>query len=175
MRSTSTPAVPAGRARQRGFTYLMVLGWVALSGVMLVTLAQNWRFERQREREAEMVARAREIALAIGRYHAVAVPGQPGRWPASLQDLVEDRRGPRPVRHLRRVWADPLTGQADWGLVRVGPAGAPPGIQAIYSRATTEPIRPPEQVRRYRDWVFDAVNPTTAAAPQGASSGPLDP
>jgi type II secretory pathway pseudopilin PulG len=105
-------------AGQGGFTYFMLLWWVALSGIMLAALSQQWRFERRREKEAEMVARAQEIVSAIATYRQ-AVPNSGG--PASLQDLVEDRRGPRTLRHLRRIWVDPLTGRADWGLVREAP------------------------------------------------------
>ena len=102
---------------QRGFTYFMLLWWVALSGLVLAAVAQNWRFERQREREIEMVARAEEIRAAIESYHRRAIGALPPAWPMRLNDLVEDRRGPTPVRHLRRLWVDPLTGVASWGLI----------------------------------------------------------
>ena len=119
-------------AGQGGFTYFMLLWWVALSGIMLAALSQQWAFERRREKEAEMVARAQEIVAAIAAYHQ-AVPNGP--WPASLQDLVEDRRGPRTLRHLRRIWVDPLTGRADWGLVRDVPGQATPAAARAASQA----------------------------------------
>jgi len=119
-------------AGQGGFTYFMLLWWVALSGIMLAALSQQWRFERRREKEAEMVARAQEIVSAIATYRQ-AVPNSGG--PASLQDLVEDRRGPRTLRHLRRIWVDPLTGRADWGLVRDVPGQPAPAAARAASQA----------------------------------------
>ncbi len=161
---------------QKGFTYLMVLGWVALGGVTLVTLAQNWRFERQREREAEMVARGREIAAAIDRYHAVSNPGLSARFPRSLQELVEDRRGVQTQHLLRRAWVDPLTGRPDWGWVRAGSA-PDAGFRGVYSRATGEPVRPPEGVRRYSDWQFvsQAGHAPAATAPPSKRLAPHGP
>lgn len=158
-------------AGQGGFTYFMLLWWVALSGIMLAALSQQWSFERRREKEAEMVARAQEIVSAIAAYRKASPGGaQAAAWPTSLQDLVEDRRGPRPMRHLRRLWADPLTGRADWGLVRHtlppgigGVAPAEGGIQSIYSRAPGTPIRAPAGTKTYEEWRFEA--PVAANGP----------
>jgi type II secretory pathway pseudopilin PulG len=148
---------------QGGFTYFMLLWWVALSGVALMALSHNWTFERRREKEVEMVARAEEIRAAIASYRLNVPGGQLGAWPASLQDLVEDKRGPRTVRHLRRVWVDPLTGRADWGLLRDLPAaagkaepGAAGGIRGVYSRALGQPIRGPAGIKGYGEWRFEA-------------------
>lgn len=160
-----------GWREQRGFTYLMVLWWVALSGVMLVALGHHWRFERQREREAEMVARAQEIVAAIEAYRAVKVAAPVGAavpaasWPASLDALVDDTRGPVTVHHLRRHYADPLTGSTAWGLVPV--AEGQPGIRGVYSLSLAEPIAAPQRIARYADWRFEAKD-----GQESAPSGP---
>jgi type II secretory pathway pseudopilin PulG len=143
----------------------MLLWWVALSGLMLAALGQQWRFERQREKEAEMVARAEEIRTAIAAYHQASSAG-PQRWPLRLSDLVEDRRGPKVLRHLRRVWVDPLTGQPVWGLLRAQADQADAGIQGVYSLAKARPIRPPTGVDDYASWHF-AAEP---AAPTGQAA-----
>jgi len=44
-------------------------------------------------------------------------------------------RYPTPRRHLRRLFIDPITGKADWGLV-TAPEG---GIMGIYSQSDREP------------------------------------
>ncbi len=164
---------PSGRpGGQRGFTYVMLLGWVALSGLMLAALSQQWRFERQREKEAEMVARAEEIRAAIAAYHQASASGQSG-WPASLRDLVDDRRGPLVRRHLRRVWVDPLTGRAEWGLLRVQPDQAGSGIQGVYSLARSTPIRAPADVKDYASWHFiAAITAPSAPAASGVPAAP---
>ena len=43
--------------RHRGFTYLMVLLWVAISGVMLMALSRAWLLESRRERDTELIYR----------------------------------------------------------------------------------------------------------------------
>jgi len=35
-----------------------------------------------------------------------------------LEELLEDPRFPNTVRHLRKPFADPMTGQAEWGLAK---------------------------------------------------------
>jgi type II secretory pathway pseudopilin PulG len=142
-------------ARQGGFTYFMLLWWVAISGVMLAALGQQWAFERRREKEAEMIARAKEIVAAIAAYKQ-ATPGGPqsGVGASKLPELVEDRRGPRTLRHLRRVWADPLTGRADWGLLREGDVPNGP-IRGVFSRASGQPIRAPAGTLTYAAWHFE--------------------
>ncbi|PTT85495.1 general secretion pathway protein, partial [Pelomonas sp. HMWF004] len=109
-------ACPPGRApAQRGFSYLAVLFLVAITAAALAALGQAWSTAAQRERERELAFRGGEIAQALLRYQAASpVPGQ---FPAALEDLLEDRRGPVPRHHLRRLYADPFTGQPDWVLV----------------------------------------------------------
>lgn len=96
-----------------GFTYLWLLFLLAVAGLALAASGQRWSGVMQRERERELIFRGQQIAAAIEAYHAV--PGvAPPQWPHSLGDLVEDRRGPHTLRHLRRVYADPFTGAPDW-------------------------------------------------------------
>lgn len=97
----------------RGFTYLWLLFLLAVGGAALAASGQRWSGVMQRERERELIFRGQQIAAAIEAYRAA--PGvAPAQWPASLQDLVEDRRGPQTLRHLRRAYTDPFTGEADW-------------------------------------------------------------
>lgn len=106
--------MPTGERRPpRGFTYLWLLFLLAAGGAALAAAGQQWSARLQREREIELVARGREIAAAIGAYHAA--PGiEPAAWPRGFDDLLEDRRGVALRRHLRRAYADPFTGRADW-------------------------------------------------------------
>lgn len=61
---------------------------------------------------------------------AAAASATGGEWPKRLEDLLEDRRGATPRRHLRRVYDDPCTGRPDWALQR----DAAGGIVALHSR-----------------------------------------
>jgi hypothetical protein len=81
------------------------------------------------------------------------------RHPAQLGDLLLDPRYPGIRRHLRKLYADPMTGRPDWGTV-AAPDG---GIMGVFSRSTETPIRVSgfaenftnfERARAYSDWVF---------------------
>lgn len=160
--------------RQRGFSYLAVLFLVALTAAGLAALGQAWRTAAQRERERELAFRGGEIARAIASYQRAAAV-EPAPYPASLRDLLADDRGPRVRRHLRRLYVDPFTGQADWVLVP-DPLN-PSRFRAVHSRADTELLRrtaPDGQpIAKASDWMFD---PLAAAAGQALpASAPARP
>jgi len=137
------------QARQRGFTYLWLLFVLAAGAGGLASLGQRASTAVQRDREAELIFRGVEIARAISTYRA-ATPGLVKTLPASLQDLLDDRRGPRLVRHLRRVYVDPFTGKADWILVTTSDGR----VSGVHSRATAFALRvadlPPAATGRQR-------------------------
>jgi type II secretory pathway pseudopilin PulG len=118
------------RTSERGFSYLLLLFVLLLSGVALAALGENLGVGLQREREAELLWRGAEIARALDRYHAVAVSGV-SRYPATLEALVEDRRLTDPRYHLRRLYLDPYSGRADWALLRDEQGG----IVGVHSRS----------------------------------------
>ena len=69
-----------------------------------------------REREAEFISRATQIAHAIQRYQA-----DNQKLPTTMQELLEP--GPKGnSRYLRRAWKDPLTGE-DFVLLWLAPDG----------------------------------------------------
>ena len=152
-------ACPASLARQRGYTYLLVLFLVAGLGLMAAQVGVVWQQAVQREREAELLAIGVEMARALASYKRT---GPQQVYPAKLADLLEDKRFPMPVRHLRRIYRDPFTGQPRWGEVMQGGQ-----IVGLYSLAPGEPVRshdlPPELgdvaegARSYADWVFRPV------------------
>jgi hypothetical protein len=64
-----------------------------------------------------------------------------------------------PVRHLRRLYKEPITGQDEWGLVEA-PGG---GVMGVYSPSEEAPIKsgnfsPSNQefadAPKYADWKF---------------------
>ena len=95
---------------QAGFTYLMLLWWVAISGVLLTALAQRWTIEAQRQKEMDLLFKGSQIKAAIEAYAKVPVQEGVGRYPAELKDLLEDKRTGAARHHLRRLWLDPITG-----------------------------------------------------------------
>jgi len=152
-----------GKPRQRGLVMLALLLALLLSGVLMLQAAETWATTRQREREAELLFVGAQYRLAIRRYYLGTPPGQARTFPAQLEDLLEDRRYPVPVRHLRRLYADPVTGSTDWGLVRSGDR-----IAGVYSPSQDRPLKQTgfeaaniafEGRDAYKDWVFVFVPP----------------
>jgi type II secretory pathway pseudopilin PulG len=145
-------------SEQRGFTYIALLIAVAVSGAALAGVGELASRAAQREKEKELLFAGTEMRRAIGEFYERA-PGGAKRYPKGLEELLEDRRHPVPQRHLRRIYPDPFTGKAEWGLVEA-PEG---GVMGVYSPSALEPIRtgnfPQEyegfaRAKRYSDWQF---------------------
>ena len=175
------PRLPirTGIAPCGGFALLGLLIVLMLTGIGLMAAVDMWTLQRQREREAQLLFAGDQYRLAIQRYYYAAPPGTPRTLPPSLQDLLEDPRHPTAVRHLRRLYPDPVTSQADWGLQRVGQ-----GIAGVYSLSEAQPLKQAgfahvyrqfTDSTRYQQWVFSfagAGGPVVSpgAAPQGSPS-----
>lgn len=154
---------------QRGYSYLAVLFLVALTTTGLAALGQAWSTAAQREKERELEFRGQEIARAITAY-ARATPNPPQQFPRSLDDLLIDARGVKPRHHLRRLYADPFTGAADWELVPE--PGQPGAFSAVRSHSTQTLLREVTaagtSVRQARDMIFMARGATTPPAQASA-------
>ncbi|MDM4767015.1 type II secretion system protein [Pelomonas sp. SE-A7] len=119
--------------RARGYSYLALLFFVAITSAALAALGRQWSIAAQRERERELEFRGHEIRRAIEAYLAATPAGQAGVLPRELDDLLVDRRGMHELHHLRRAYVDPFTGQADWELL---PAlDGRPGFLGVRSRS----------------------------------------
>jgi len=168
----------SGKASQSGFTYLVLLTAVAVIGVGLVAASEVWSHSRQREQERELLHVGEQFRRAIGLYYE-RTPGPVKRYPEKLEDLLEDKRYLVRQRYLRRIFADPMTGRAEWGFVPA-PGG---GIMGVYSTSGRPPIKTAnfaEENRTFKDagsysqWQFvylptqNAGNrPPSPAAQQG--------
>lgn len=119
-----------------GFTYVALLLGVAVLGVGLAATGEVWSLAQQREQEAELLFVGNQYRRAIGQYFR-NTPGGGQRYPERLEDLLEDNRYPMPKRYLRRLYADPLTGRAEWGFIEA-PGG---GIMGIYSLSKKKPVK----------------------------------
>ena len=101
---------PQIKRAPRGIVLLALLLTLALIAVALTGALEVWSIERQREAEADLLYVGDQYRLGIERYY-YATPGATKVLPTSIDDLVEDPRFPVPMRHLRRAWADPVTGK----------------------------------------------------------------
>lgn len=126
----------AGRRAQAGFSYLWLLLMVAFMGVGLTLAVEIDSTAVQRDREKELLAIGRQFRSAIGRYHQTQLSPGKHEYPATLDDLLRDNRLPGIRRHLRKVFVDPMTGKAEWGLVKVGGR-----IVGVHSLSEKMPIK----------------------------------
>ena len=163
---------PTERASQHGFSYLFTLLMVAVLGVGLTVLADLDSLVTRREQEQTLLQIGHEFRQALGRYQALKVGAGTGQYPTRLEDLLLDQRLPGIHRHLRRVRVDPLTGKAEWGLLRVNGR-----IVGVHSLSTGAPIKEDgfdaddqafKGARRYRDWVF--LHPAARVLPPAPAS-----
>jgi type II secretory pathway pseudopilin PulG len=173
--------------RAHGVVLLALLLAVALGGIAMMAAVDVWALARQRAREQELLFVGDQYRLAIQRYYFGAPPGTRRVLPASLADLLEDNRYPVPVRHLRRLYLDPITGSADWGALRVGGR-----IAGVFSLSDQVPVKQAEFEQSYeqfngktayREWVFAfsisgdplIVNPPSASPPPAGAVPSISP
>ena len=156
-----------------GFTYLTALFIVALMGAGFAAVGTMWQTASQRDKESELLFVGNQYRRAIERYYLAG----PKRYPRSLEELVKDSRTPATQRHIRRIFPDPITGTAEWGIVKA-PDG---GIMGVYSRSEEVPLkrtnfkvrdRDFEPAKTYADWKFvytPATQPTTKPPPPASA------
>lgn len=122
-----------GSLKQAGFTFIGLLIAVVFFGLGSVGAARLLASTERAEREAELIFIGHQFRQAIRSY--VQSGPRAGQYPATVEDLLQDKRAPTPRRHLRRLFIDPITGKSDWGLVSA-PEG---GIMGVYSLSDREP------------------------------------
>jgi len=150
-------AKQAYRNRQGGAVYLFVIFAIAVSGVLLAGFGQVWATAARREKEVQLLHVGNAYRQAIASYYA-ATPGEQKQFPQTLNDLLLDKRFPYVRRHLRHLYPDPMSGQANWGLIREQGR-----IVGVYSTDMRKPIKQggfdarekmPEKAENYQDWKF---------------------
>jgi type II secretory pathway pseudopilin PulG len=143
-----------GSRRESGFTYLGILLAVAILGVMLAAAGTVWSTVARRDREVELLFVGEAYRSAIESYYRGS-----GQLPRELQDLVEDRRSLVLIRHLRRLYVDPMTGRLDWEIVRTpdgGVLGVHSGSQGVPLKKANFPAGEEDfaDAGCYCDWLF---------------------
>ena len=176
------------RLQQQGFTYLTILFVVALLSGGLALLGDVWHTTSQREKEAELLFIGNQYRKAIERYY-LGNQGGPRLYPRELDTLLKDPRRPTTERYLRKKYTDPITGKAEWGIVKA-PDG---GIMGVYSLAEDKPLKIAnfrvrdkgfDNLEKYADWKFvytplpqpstakPAAKPTPALTPKPPAGKP---
>jgi type II secretory pathway pseudopilin PulG len=151
--------MPGSVRPARGFSYLGLLFVLAVMGLAASATVRFGVMVERRQAEDELLFVGREFRNALRSYQSATPPNAAQRQPTRLQDLLRDPRFPEPRRHLRRIYADPLTGRAEWGLIK----SLDGALIGVYSLSTDTPLRMAhfpadffyfQGKTHYRDWLF---------------------
>ncbi|HJU99850.1 MAG TPA: type II secretion system protein [Burkholderiaceae bacterium] len=168
-------------AAQDGFTYLSVIVLVAIIGLVTATTLKVGSVLQRSRAERELLYIGAAFSDALQSYASATPAGQPAQ-PATLKDLLKDPRFPGTRRHLRKIFVDPITGKAEWGLVRLGEGEGKDagkgdgkgGIVAVYSLSDARPVKVGNFPTRFQafegrahlsDWKFTLTGKPATAAP----------
>ena len=165
---------------QRGAALLVVLVMVVIVGLVAGLAGTSWQTIVQRAREAELFWRGDQYRRAIQSYYERgAGKKKVGQYPAKLEDLLKDPRSLSRKKHIRRLFADPMSSD-DWQLVK-DKGGR---ITGVHSSSSLKPFRqdgfPFEYesfagAASYASWEFvylpKNTPKTTKAPPKNQSSG----
>jgi hypothetical protein len=151
--------------RECGFAYLLMLFLVALLAISMLAMGTLEYYAKVRSDEVELLRIGAEFRHALASYRNAV---EPRTYPASLDELVLDRRSGVLRRHLRKIYVDPITRNRDWGVVVE--AG---GIVGVYSKSQRKPLKvagfDPEDAglegaEHYSDWIFSPIRVMPEAA-----------
>jgi type II secretory pathway pseudopilin PulG len=147
--------------RQRGFTYLSLVILLAIMGLVGAAALKVDALLARAAAEQELLEIGAAFSAALDSYAAATPQGKPTQ-PPTLQDLLKDNRFPTVRRHLRKIFVDPVSGKAEWGITYVGDKL---GVIGIYSLSQAQPLKLAnfderfqnfENKQHYADWKFTA-------------------
>jgi type II secretory pathway pseudopilin PulG len=153
--------------RDGGFTYLGLVILVTVIGLVGAATLKIDALLRRARAEEELLAIGAAFGEALRTYAEATPKGQPAQ-PPSLKELLKDPRFPGVRRHLRKIFVDPMTGKAEWGIVWTNPSERK-GVFAVYSLSTAKPLKIAnfdarfagfENKEHVSDWKFAASGQT---------------
>lgn len=148
---------PAAK-RSSGFAYVMVLVVLALMGTTMAVVGTMWQAERHRLQEDELLRIGAAYAEGIRSYQSIS-QGHLRQFPPSLDALLLDQRFAGTVRHIRRLYPNPLNPLLPWGVIR-GDDGT---VRGVYCPSDEVPLKrigvdlgnvQLMPATHYRDWKF---------------------
>lgn len=149
------------KTRQQGFTYLSLVILLAIIGLVGAAALKVEALMARAAAEEELLETGAAFSAALDSYAAATPEGKPTQ-PPTLQDLLKDTRFPTIRRHLRKVFIDPISGKAEWGITYIGDKT---GIVGIYSLSQAQPLKLAnfddrfqnfENKQHYAEWKFTA-------------------
>jgi len=125
------------RGRQAGFTLVELLLVLLLVALLASIVGPTVTSGLQKSRESTLKHDLRVMRTALDDFY-----GDNGRYPATLEELVEKR-------YIRKVPVDPVTGKLDsWELIQSNQEGEAAGIRDVHSGAEGQAV----DGSNYKDW-----------------------
>jgi type II secretory pathway pseudopilin PulG len=140
----------------------MLLIAIALIGVAASASLSIGAAVARRDAERQLLTVGLEYQQALRSYAGIpssTTVATAAHGPRALDELLKDPRVPGTRRHLRQLYADPLTGRVEWGLVR----DAQGYIVGIHSMSDAQPIQRDSfevpfasfgEAEHYSEWIF---------------------
>jgi type II secretory pathway pseudopilin PulG len=172
-------------ARQDGFTYVGLIVLVTIVGLVGAATLKADALLRRAAAEQELLEIGAAFSAALTSYAEATPRGQP-QQPPTLDELLKDPRFPGARRHLRKIFVDPVTGKAEWGIVWLnkgtgidGAGGS--GVLAVYSLSASKPLKQANFDTRFQgfenrehlsDWKFGITGRGVAQGQAGQPGQP---
>ena len=182
MRSGRALRAALRRRSAAGFTYLSLVILLAIIGLVSATTLKLGVILQRAAAERELLNIGAQFSDALESY-AKATPAGQLNVPPTLNELLRDPRFPGVRRHLRRIFVDPMTGKAEWGIQY---ASGTSGVLGVYSLSDAKPIKIANFPARFQglegklrlsDWKFgrnaNAVQPPVQPGQPGQPGSPV--
>lgn len=152
--------------QQGGFSYLLLLIGLSVLALSLLKSNDDVATRHRQQQEAELLFRGEQIRAAITAYRT----NGNGCYPTRFEQLLEDRRGSKPVHHLRQHYLDPLTQKSDWKMI----LDADGRWLGVTTQGEGIPLRKTgfvsvasdfAEAKTYEDWKFVVKSDLTAPLP----------
>jgi len=167
------------KRRDGGFTYLSLIILVAIIGLVSASALKLGSVLQRSRAERELLDIGAAFSDALQSYANATPAGFPPQ-PPSLKELLKDPRFPTVRRHLRKVFVDPMTGKAEWGITYLGDKV---GVLAVYSLSDAKPVKVGNFPSRFQglagkqkisEWRFAASGGTLPVPGQNPQPGAVE-
>ena len=167
-----------------GFAYVMLLVAIALLSLLASGVLQLGSQLSRQHAEQALLDIGGEFQRALYSYSGTSATASAAggnrtavtaKGPRTLEELLRDDRTASIKRHLRQIYADPMTASTQWGVVK-DPAGF---ILGVYSKSQERPIKQAnfdllqahfEGAESYSTWIFGLPSAPYVAKINASSS-----